>query len=142
RSTIDAATMNCKTTKPSAIVAARATVRDSSRLRQKPRTTPIRCNKRRNASKRCVSCTCRSEEHTSELQSPCNVVCRLLLERQNVRGGRRVIAYCRRQLGSGQPRFGALIDIGFDSQASSVQSVVYLAHFCRLLVVCASLALP
>src|SRR5256885_11648491 len=24
--------------------------------------------------------TCRSEEHTSELQSPCNLVCRLLLE--------------------------------------------------------------
>src|SRR6516162_1197374 len=25
----------------------------------------------------------RSEEHTSELQSPCNVVCRLLLEKKN-----------------------------------------------------------
>src|SRR2546426_9125755 len=25
----------------------------------------------------------RSEEHTSELQSPCNVVCRLLLENKN-----------------------------------------------------------
>src|SRR5688500_19925900 len=25
----------------------------------------------------------RSEEHTSELQSPCNLVCRLLLDRQN-----------------------------------------------------------
>src|SRR5688500_19070804 len=25
----------------------------------------------------------RSEEHTSELQSPCNLVCRLLLEKQN-----------------------------------------------------------
>src|SRR5688500_19890820 len=24
---------------------------------------------------------CRSEEHTSELQSPCNLVCRLLLEK-------------------------------------------------------------
>src|SRR5256885_13077002 len=30
----------------------------------------------------------RSEEHTSELQSPCNLVCRLLLEKkkQNARG--------------------------------------------------------
>src|SRR5256885_3063196 len=27
----------------------------------------------------------RSEEHTSELQSPCNLVCRLLLERKNSR---------------------------------------------------------
>src|SRR5256885_11135775 len=31
----------------------------------------------------------RSEEHTSELQSPCNLVCRLLLEKKNTsaRGG-------------------------------------------------------
>src|SRR2546426_4669506 len=28
---------------------------------------------------------CRSEEHTSELQSPCNLVCRLLLEKKNQR---------------------------------------------------------
>src|SRR2546426_3744685 len=28
-------------------------------------------------------CTGRSEEHTSELQSPCNLVCRLLLEKKN-----------------------------------------------------------
>src|SRR5256885_9199761 len=27
----------------------------------------------------------RSEEHTSELQSPCNLVCRLLLEKKNQR---------------------------------------------------------
>src|SRR2546426_4298348 len=30
----------------------------------------------------------RSEEHTSELQSPCNLVCRLLLEKKkNIRSG-------------------------------------------------------
>src|ERR1039457_7670483 len=28
----------------------------------------------------------RSEEHTSELQSPCNLVCRLLLEKKNIYG--------------------------------------------------------
>src|SRR5256885_12424127 len=28
--------------------------------------------------------TGRSEEHTSELQSPCNLVCRLLLEKKNI----------------------------------------------------------
>src|SRR5256885_9179581 len=28
--------------------------------------------------------TIRSEEHTSELQSPCNLVCRLLLEKKNI----------------------------------------------------------
>src|SRR5688500_20040136 len=27
-------------------------------------------------------CSVRSEEHTSELQSPCNLVCRLLLEKK------------------------------------------------------------
>src|SRR5256885_7194522 len=29
----------------------------------------------------------RSEEHTSELQSPCNLVCRLLLEKKKNQGG-------------------------------------------------------
>src|SRR5256885_3851801 len=29
-----------------------------------------------------TSCAPRSEEHTSELQSPCNLVCRLLLEKK------------------------------------------------------------
>src|SRR2546426_9946162 len=32
----------------------------------------------------------RSEEHTSELQSPCNLVCRLLLEKKKDRGRRRL----------------------------------------------------
>src|SRR5256885_8594540 len=36
---------------------------------------------RASSSARCSSA--RSEEHTSELQSPCNLVCRLLLERKN-----------------------------------------------------------
>src|SRR5256885_5231310 len=30
-----------------------------------------------------MPCRWRSEEHTSELQSPCNLVCRLLLEKKN-----------------------------------------------------------
>src|SRR2546426_6376177 len=30
-------------------------------------------------------CRMRSEEHTSELQSPCNLVCRLLLEKKKKR---------------------------------------------------------
>src|SRR5256885_4600107 len=30
-----------------------------------------------------VAVAARSEEHTSELQSPCNLVCRLLLEKKN-----------------------------------------------------------
>src|SRR5256885_5455520 len=31
-----------------------------------------------------VFCIDRSEEHTSELQSPCNLVCRLLLEKKKM----------------------------------------------------------
>src|ERR1039457_7718152 len=34
----------------------------------------------------------RSEEHTSELQSPCNLVCRLLLEKKNKRNTQRATA--------------------------------------------------
>src|SRR5256885_12931971 len=33
----------------------------------------------------------RSEEHTSELQSPCNLVCRLLLEKKKIRH----VSHCR-----------------------------------------------
>src|ERR1022692_1348453 len=32
----------------------------------------------------CPSALFRSEEHTSELQSPCNLVCRLLLEKKRI----------------------------------------------------------
>src|SRR5256885_6422047 len=32
----------------------------------------------------CADAKSRSEEHTSELQSPCNLVCRLLLEKQKL----------------------------------------------------------
>src|ERR1022692_4801151 len=34
----------------------------------------------------CTSRANRSEEHTSELQSPCNLVCRLLLEKKQRQG--------------------------------------------------------
>src|SRR5256885_3028504 len=44
-----------------------------------------RASSHREKSHRPVRCACapRSEEHTSELQSPCNLVCRLLLEKKN-----------------------------------------------------------
>src|SRR5256885_4840948 len=37
----------------------------------------------------------RSEEHTSELQSPCNLVCRLLLEKKKTRGSSRSNTPCK-----------------------------------------------
>src|SRR5256885_5315787 len=36
----------------------------------------------------------RSEEHTSELQSPCNLVCRLLLEKNKLAGAADVLEAC------------------------------------------------
>src|SRR5256885_9245002 len=37
----------------------------------------------------------RSEEHTSELQSPCNLVCRLLLEKKKKRSNRLLRHICK-----------------------------------------------
>src|SRR3989454_2881063 len=36
----------------------------------------------------------RSEEHTSELQSPCNLVCRLLLEKKKKKKKQYTVTYC------------------------------------------------
>src|SRR5256885_9007502 len=43
----------------------------------------------------------RSEEHTSELQSPCNLVCRLLLEKKKILvvGRDLVVLHCVRGVG-------------------------------------------
>src|SRR5256885_8080309 len=38
----------------------------------------------------------RSEEHTSELQSPCNLVCRLLLEKKKAYPWRFILTRCSR----------------------------------------------
>src|SRR5256885_6549189 len=46
------------------------------------RRASARIERRRAAT---VSRRRRSEEHTSELQSPCNLVCRLLLEKKKIR---------------------------------------------------------
>src|SRR5256885_7343389 len=61
----------------------------------RPRSTPAKRNSRskrssvflrkqepRLAKQRRLGSCFRSEEHTSELQSPCNLVCRLLLEKK------------------------------------------------------------
>src|SRR2546426_7262876 len=42
----------------------------------------------RSHNRRVCGATGRSEEHTSELQSPCNLVCRLLLEKKKNRNYR------------------------------------------------------
>src|SRR2546426_4807956 len=52
----------------------------------------------------------RSEEHTSELQSPCNLVCRLLLEKKKTRVSQR--SPRRSPCSSITPRLGARADLG------------------------------
>src|SRR5256885_9752384 len=51
---------------------------------QAPATMDIRVRLRAAADQCQRQHRCRSEEHTSELQSPCNLVCRLLLEKKNI----------------------------------------------------------
>src|SRR5256885_9276707 len=41
-----------------------------------------------------AGCVLRSEEHTSELQSPCNLVCRLLLEKKKIITAQRLCQHC------------------------------------------------
>src|SRR2546426_7534810 len=54
-----------------------------------PRTPPPQSTAARRRPPPSASCRwspARSEEHTSELQSPCNLVCRLLLEKKKHHG--------------------------------------------------------
>src|SRR5256885_2567660 len=46
-----------------------------------------------------MAAVARSEEHTSELQSPCNLVCRLLLEKKKIQSLLRI--YCRHRARDG-----------------------------------------
>src|SRR5256885_5635516 len=46
----------------------------------------------------------RSEEHTSELQSPCNLVCRLLLEKKKTHRARQQVQGQARRKGRTRPR--------------------------------------
>src|SRR3989454_3715739 len=47
-------------------------------------TSSLRAARTSAARDNLLSAKKRSEEHTSELQSPCNLVCRLLLEKKNM----------------------------------------------------------
>src|SRR5256885_3218993 len=47
-----------------------------------PKETPVRATLKLKPNPQAGAPAPRSEEHTSELQSPCNLVCRLLLEKK------------------------------------------------------------
>src|SRR5256885_12233729 len=50
----------------------------------------------------------RSEEHTSELQSPCNLVCRLLLEKKKIHAHWKISQRCFIPFTPTRRRFGTL----------------------------------
>src|SRR2546426_4057800 len=58
--------------------------RSSCRGSQAPWSGAIPSRDRSGGLRSSVPDSMRSEEHTSELQSPCNLVCRLLLEKKNL----------------------------------------------------------
>src|SRR5688500_19649581 len=60
----------------------RSFVADALRKTRRYRQAEARYRERRYAAERRTWDDPRSEEHTSELQSPCNLVCRLLLEKK------------------------------------------------------------
>src|SRR5256885_3119439 len=75
----------------------------------------------------------RSEEHTSELQSPCNLVCRLLLEKKNsdgcgltsgARHGHPRLAHLGH---AGEPRALAVLDSVADLGYTSFRSGPHLS---------------
>src|ERR1022692_1415892 len=67
----------------------------------------------------------RSEEHTSELQSPCNLVCRLLLEKKKRKLRLQTLAGCER--GSRRLR-PALRDVVVVVPAETTRAIVSIAH--------------
>src|SRR5256885_5722028 len=76
-----------RSTTPSCSWARRASSRARPRRKCCARRKPGRSGSARKRRSGCPPTTKRprSEEHTSELQSPCNLVCRLLLEKNNQR---------------------------------------------------------
>src|SRR5256885_5380450 len=60
------------------------------RLSHTPPPSSLKCSA---SPRRYRSARWRSEEHTSELQSPCNLVCRLLLEKKKNRQAAGIIVY-------------------------------------------------
>src|SRR5258708_18528056 len=62
--------------------------RSPARVRRSPWRRPARGTRRSARRSRCAAAVraARSEEHTSELQSPDHLVCRLLLEKKNTTG--------------------------------------------------------
>src|SRR5256885_9311176 len=64
-----------------------------------PKTTK-RVNRTTHSGMRVAARRTRSEEHTSELQSPCNLVCRLLLEKKKHHD----MLYCNRRIVCVWPR--------------------------------------
>src|SRR5256885_5729270 len=73
----------------------------------------------------------RSEEHTSELQSPCNLVCRLLLEKKKNSNDKlettlRRSARAIRAMSNGAMRLVGLVFISQDVASDQLECIPYL----------------
>src|SRR5256885_3616544 len=100
-------------------------------------TNPARCSPRFTSSfcmktfhTRCVR---RSEEHTSELQSPCNLVCRLLLEKKKKDTHRQLSIDLRRRS-----------DVNYSRPTSSydpLSTLELISHTCAIRTTLTSLPL-
>src|ERR1039457_4749725 len=64
----------------------------------------------------------RSEEHTSELQSPCNLVCRLLLEKKHKNAAARAVHVHRQQDALEVPPLAPLVAMAHTMDQSRVSS--------------------
>src|SRR5688500_19694872 len=69
---------------PSAVPAPAAPTSQPAAAQRQPGLTPEQTAARNDSLQNDRTMHVRSEEHTSELQSPCNLVCRLLLEKKKV----------------------------------------------------------
>src|SRR5256885_2465098 len=81
----------------------------------------------------------RSEEHTSELQSPCNLVCRLLLEKKNKYTRRRVRIFSSRR---DCPRLRSSTTGGLGITASTLWSLASTTGLCYARGVSSAATLP
>src|SRR3954464_2510674 len=84
------------------------------------------------------TCALRSEEHTSELQSHDNLVCRLLLEKKRVRGTlRRPSPAVGRRLGGDRggrvaPAWGAGADAAVERVGAALEEAGLLLFFLKV----------
>src|SRR5256885_12554489 len=78
----------------------------------------------------CASSPKRSEEHTSELQSPCNLVCRLLLEKKKKKNN--IVSFLRKKKTKNHTHLLYQQNKLIDASTSWIQCILLVLHTLRL----------